>query len=139
VETSTCCANTATEHMMMAKLMVDTAVRWARDYHVDSFRFDLMGHQPREAMEALQARVDAEAGHRINLIGEGWNFGEVADGARFIQASQLSLADSGIGTFSDRARDALRGGSAADSGQALVRGQGWLNGLSYAPNAMAGD
>ena len=38
----------------------------------------------------------------IPLIGEGWNFGEVADGERFVQASQLSLADSGIGTFSDR-------------------------------------
>src|SRR5690606_27026623 len=72
-------------------------------------------------------------------IGEGWNFGEIADGARFVQASQLSLADSGIGTFSDRARDALRGGSAADSGQALVREQGWLNGMAYAPNAAAGD
>src|SRR5690606_39080831 len=117
----------------------DTACGWARDYAVDSFRCDLMGHQPRDAMERLRARVDAEAGHRINLIGEGWNFGEIADGARFVQASQLSLADSGIGTFSDRARDALRGGSAADSGQALVREQGWLNGMAYAPNAAAGD
>jgi pullulanase/glycogen debranching enzyme len=46
----------------------------------------------------------------VQLIGEGWNFGEVANGARFVQASQLSLNGSGIGTFSDRARDFVRGG-----------------------------
>ena len=137
VEHSTCCANTATEHLMMGKLMADSVAQWARAYRIDSFRFDLMGHQPRPVMEALQARVDAEAGRHVNLIGEGWNFGEVADGARFVQASQLSLNGSGIGTFSDRARDALRGGSAGDNGEALVRDQGWLNGLVYAPNAMA--
>ncbi len=56
VTTSTCCANTATEHRMMAKLMIDSAVTWAREYRIDSFRFDLMGHQPRAAMEELQRR-----------------------------------------------------------------------------------
>ena len=60
--------------------------------------------------------------------------GEVADGARFVQASQLSLAGSGIGTFSDRARDALRGGGVGDDAPALVRRQGLLNGLGTAPN-----
>jgi pullulanase len=137
VTQSTCCENTATEHAMMAKLMIDSTVRWTRHYRIDSFRFDLMGHHPREAMERLQAAVDAAAGRRVHLIGEGWNFGEVADGARFVQASQLSLAGSGIGTFSDRARDALRGGGPADAGEALLREQGWLNGLVYAPNAHA--
>ena len=137
VERSTCCDNTATEHAMMAKLMVDSAELWARHYRIDSFRFDLMGHQPRAAMEALKRRVDAATGRDVQLIGEGWNFGEVADGARFVQASQLSLNGSGIGTFSDRTRDALRGGGPADGGEALVKEQGWLNGLVYAPNAMA--
>jgi pullulanase len=137
VETSTCCANTATENAMMAKLMIDSAAVWARDYRIDSFRFDLMGHQPRAAMEALQAAVDAAAGRRIDLLGEGWNFGEVADGSRFVQASQRSLQDSGIATFSDRARDALRGGGCCDSGEASVREQGYLNGQLYAPNASA--
>lgn len=137
VTQSTCCENTATEHAMMAKLMIDSAVRWTRHYRIDSFRFDLMGHQPREAMERLQTAVDAVASRHVNLIGEGWNFGEVVDGARFVQASQRSLAGSGIGTFSDRARDALRGGGPADGGEALLREQGWLNGLVYAPNAHA--
>ncbi len=135
VERSTCCDNTATEHRMMAKLMIESAAHWVQHYRIDSFRFDLMGHQPRAAMERLQQAVDAAAGRRINLIGEGWNFGEIANGARFVQASQLSLPGSGIGTFSDRARDALRGGGCCDSGEGLVANQGWLNGLDYAPNA----
>ncbi|HEX4911722.1 MAG TPA: alpha-1,6-glucosidase domain-containing protein [Permianibacter sp.] len=137
VETSTCCANTATEHRMMAKLMIDSAVIWARDYRIDSFRFDLMGHQPRAAMERLQTAVNAATGRHIPLIGEGWNFGEVANGARFVQASQLSLNGSGIGTFSDRARDAVRGGSAGDNGVAQLVNQGYVNGLFYAPNPHA--
>lgn len=137
VEHSTCCANTATEHAMMAKLMIDSAVLWATHYRIDSFRFDLMGHQPRAAMEILQACVDAATGRHVNLIGEGWNFGEVADGARFVQASQGSLNGSGIGTFSDRARDAIRGGGPGDNGQALVADQGYINGLVYDRNALA--
>jgi pullulanase len=137
IEQSTCCFNTATEHRMMAKLMIDSAELWTRHYHIDSFRFDLMGHQPRAAMEALQARVDKAAGRHVNLIGEGWNFGEVADGARFVQASQLSLNGSGIGTFSDRGRDAVRGGSAGDSGPQMIAQQGYVNGLVYDPNAGA--
>jgi pullulanase/glycogen debranching enzyme len=137
VERSTCCENTATEHMMMARLMVDSAESWVRHYRIDSFRFDLMGHQPRAAMEALQRRVDAAAGRPVQLIGEGWNFGEVADGRRFVQASQLALGGSGIGTFSDRARDALRGGGPGDTGADKVARQGWLNGLAFAPNEAA--
>jgi pullulanase/glycogen debranching enzyme len=86
-------------------------------------------------MEQLQARVDKAAGRHVQLIGEGWNFGEVADGARFVQASQLSLNGSGIGTFSDRARDHVRGGSAGDSGDKMLKLQGYINGLVYDPNA----
>ena len=137
VEQSTCCDNTATENMMMGRLMIDSAELWTRHYKIDSFRFDLMGHQPRAAMEQLQARVNKAAGRHVQLIGEGWNFGEVENGARFVQASQLSLNGSGIGTFSDRARDHIRGGSAADSGLAMVKRQGYINGLVYDPNALA--
>ncbi len=135
VETSTCCANTATENVMMAKLMIDSVVLWARHYRIDSFRFDLMGHQPRAVMEQLRDRVNAEVGRAVQLLGEGWNFGEIANGARFVQASQLSLNGSGIATFSDRARDAVRGGGAGDGGIDQVRRQGYINGLYYAPNA----
>jgi len=135
IERSTCCDNTATENLMMGKLMVDSVALWTKHYKIDSFRFDLMGHQPRAAMEQIQARV----GKQVNLIGEGWNFGEVADGARFVQASQLSLNGTGIGTFSDRARDAVRGGGAGDSGTQLIAQQGYINGLVHDANEQAGQ
>jgi pullulanase len=138
VEQSTCCDNTATENMMMARLMIDSAELWTREYKIDSFRFDLMGHQPRAVMEQLQARVNKAAGRHVQLIGEGWNFGEVENGKRFVQASQLSLNGSGIGTFSDRGRDAVRGGSASDGGEKMISQQGFINGLVYDPNALAG-
>jgi len=138
VEQSTCCDNTATENRMMGKLMADSVALWASQYKIDSFRFDLMGHQPRAVMEQVQRRANAAAGRTVQLLGEGWNFGEVADGARFVQASQLSLNGSGIGTFNDRTRDAVRGGSAGDAGEALFQRQGWINGLGYDANAHAG-
>jgi pullulanase len=137
VERSTCCDNTATENIMMAKLMIDSVVVWARDYKIDSFRFDLMGHQPRSVMEGLQRTLKAATGRDIQLIGEGWNFGEVENGKRFVQASQLSLNGSMIGTFSDRARDAVRGGGPSDSGADLVTRQGYVNGLVYDANSRA--
>lgn len=128
VEKSTCCDNTATEHRMMAKLMSDSLLLWSREYKLDSYRFDLMGHQPRAAMLAMRERLRRELGREILFIGEGWNFGEVANGARFVQASQLSLKGDGIGTFSDRGRDAARGGSFG-SVKELMGSKGWLNGL----------
>ena len=78
--------------------------------------------------------MDAATGRDIFLLGEGWNFGEIADGARFVQASQLSLNGSGIGTFSDRARDFVRGGGPFDGGASLVQNQGFVNGLFYDDN-----
>lgn len=134
VEKSTCCDNTATENAMMGKLMIDSALTWATQYKVDSFRFDLMAHQPRAVMEDMKAKLAAAAGREVQLIGEGWNFGEVANGARFVQASQLSLNGSGIGTFSDRARDHIRGGGPFDGGTSLVSNQGFINGLFYDDN-----
>ena len=56
VENSTCCDNTATENLMMGKLMVDSLKVWADDYKVDGFRFDLMGHQPKDVMVEASGR-----------------------------------------------------------------------------------
>jgi pullulanase-type alpha-1,6-glucosidase len=142
VETSTCCANTATEFAMMEKLMVDSVVTWAREYKVDGFRFDLMGHHSLANMEAVRAALDSLTleddgvdGASIYLYGEGWNFGEVANDARFIQATQLNLGGSGIGSFNDRLRDAARGGGPFDGGDDLARRQGFINGLFYDYNS----
>ena len=138
VETSTCCSNTATEHAMMEKLMVDSVVTWARDYKVDGFRFDLMGHHSRANMEAVRAALDELTvaddgvdGVAIYVYGEGWNFGEVAEHARFQQARQLELFGSGIGTFTDRLRDAVRGGGPFDANPRI---QGFASGLYTDPN-----
>ena len=124
VETSTCCQNIATEHQMAQKLMVDSVVLWARDYKVDGFRFDLMGHHSRENMLAVRTarRPDGGEGRRRrsvgHLYGEGWNFGEVANNARFTQATQGQLGGTQIGAFSDRLRDAVRGGGPFDETRA---------------------
>jgi pullulanase-type alpha-1,6-glucosidase len=119
---------------MMGKLVSDSLLVWARDYKVSSFRFDVMGHLPRSVLEAAKARLKTELGHEVQFLGEGWNFGEVADGARFVQASMFSLQGSGIGSFNPFIRDAVRGGSPFDSGAALVANQGYINGLFYDPN-----
>ncbi|BDZ41058.1 alpha-1,6-glucosidase [Paraoerskovia sediminicola] len=147
VETSTCCQNLATEHAMTGRLMVDSVVTWARDYHVDGFRFDLMGHHStanmqavRDALDELTLRRDGVDGTSVYLYGEGWNFGEVADDALFEQARQGNLGGTGIGTFSDRLRDAVHGGSPVDGGSTFTQGFG--TGLATDPNgrpAQAGD
>jgi pullulanase-type alpha-1,6-glucosidase len=142
VETSTCCANTASEHNMMEKLMVDSVVTWAKEYKVDGFRFDLMGHhmvsnmqKVRDALDALTLAEDGVDGKSIYVYGEGWNFGEVANNARGVNATQTNLAGSGIGTFNDRSRDAVRGIGPFDSGQGLLDKQGFANGMFYDPKA----
>ena len=137
VANSTCCANTATEHNMMHKLMVDSVVMWATVYKIDGFRFDLMGHHMRDDMLAVQSALralttdaDGVDGAQIYVYGEGWNFGEVADNARGVNATQLNMAGTGIGTFNDRVRDAARGGSPFGGYQE----QGFIDGLYTNPN-----
>lgn len=145
VANSTCCANTATENAMMGKLVVDSIVTWAKAYKVDGFRFDLMGHHPkanilavRAALDRLTLERDGVDGRSINLYGEGWDFGEVAGDARFEQATQANMAGTGIATFNDRLRDAVRGGGPFDENP---RVQGFATGLLSAPNgdAVNGD
>lgn len=140
VATSTCCQNTATEHAMMERLMIDSLVQWARAYKVDGFRFDLMGHHmkqnmlnARAALDALTLEKDGVDGRQILMYGEGWDFGEVANNARGVNATQLNMAGTGIGTFNDRLRDAVRGGGPFDSGEALQK-QGFASGLYVEPN-----
>ncbi|NJP51439.1 pullulanase-type alpha-1,6-glucosidase [Streptomyces sp. SBST2-5] len=139
VADSTCCSNTAPENAMMGKLVVDSVVTWAKEYKVDGFRFDLMGHHPkanmlavRKALDALTPEKDGVDGKKIILYGEGWNFGEIADDARFEQATQKNMAGTGIATFSDRARDAVRGGGPFDEDPGV---QGFASGLYTDPNS----
>ncbi len=136
VENSTCCSNTAPEHAMFAKLMDDSLVTWARDYKIDAFRFDLMGHHPKDQMVQALAAVK-KVNPEMYFYGEGWNFGEVQDDKRFVQATQKHLGGTGIGSFSDRLRDAVRGGSPFDSKDAIRETQGFGNGAFVEPNEMS--
>ncbi|PWH13663.1 MAG: DUF3372 domain-containing protein [Anaerolineae bacterium] len=138
VTNSTCCANTATEHNMMRKLMVDSVVTWARAYKVDGFRFDLMGHHMLEDMKAVRAALDSLTpatdgvnGKEIYIYGEGWDFGEVAGNARGVNATQQNIGGTGIGAFNDRLRDAVRGGNPFGD----IREQGFVTGLYFQPNS----
>jgi pullulanase/glycogen debranching enzyme len=132
-----CCADTAQENAMMGKLMIDSVSLWARQYKVDSFRFDIMGFTPLDLLKRLQASVDQAAGRDIYLYGEAWNFGSVANDARFVQARQANMAGTGIGSFNDRMRDTVRGGGCCDSGQSMISQQGFINGVYTDPNALS--
>ena len=137
IEASTCCNNTASEHYMMSRLIVDDLVHWARTYKVDGFRFDLMGHlmlstmiKAKEALQSLTIEKDGVDGGSIYLYGEGWDYAEVAQGRVGRNASQLNLANTGIGSFNDRVREGCIGGSPFGD----PRLQGFLTGLYYTPN-----
>ncbi|GGR31722.1 pullulanase-type alpha-1,6-glucosidase [Deinococcus ruber] len=139
VTNSTCCSNTATEHAMMRRLMIDTLVFQARQYKIDGFRFDLMGHHlasdiqaARAALDALTLQKDGVDGKLIYLYGEGWDFGEVAGNARGVNATQVNMYGQGVGTFNDRIRDAVRGGNPFGG----LQDQGFATGLVTFPNGL---
>jgi len=138
IETSSCCQNTASEFNMMEKLLIDSVLTWTTQYKVDGFRFDLMGHHMKRNMTKLRDVLDALTpansgvdGKKVYLYGEGWNFGEVADNARGVNAIQRNMAGTGIGTFNDRLRDGARGGGPFSG----IQEQGFLTGLYTDPNA----
>jgi pullulanase/glycogen debranching enzyme len=137
ITNDSCCADTAAENAMMAKLMVDTVVNWATEYKVDSFRFDIMSFAPLSVIQQIQSKVNQASGRNIYLYGEGWNFGTVANDSRFVQARQANLYGTGIGSFNDRLRDSVRGGGCCDSGNTLIAQQGFINGAYYDPTALS--
>ena len=135
ITNDSCCVDTAAENAMMAKLMIDSTATWAKDYKVDSFRFDIMGMAPLSVITKLKADVNKAAGRDIYLYGEAWNFGVIANDSRFIQARQSNMFGTGVGSFNDRLRDTVRGGGCCDSGPSLISQQGFINGAWFDPNA----
>lgn len=127
-----CCADTASEYAMFEKLMIDTLKRWASDYKVDSFRFDLMNFHTRQNMLDVKAALQA-IDPNIYLYGEGWDFGSAAEKGLTTcpncYAKQTNMTGQGIGLFNDRIRDASHGGFSPDPLQ--IRHQGFINGLHY--------
>jgi pullulanase len=132
LETGSCCPDTASEHRMMEKLMIDTLVLNAREYKIDGFRFDIMSFHflynmahIQAAFQTLTPEKDGVDGSKIYLYGEGWNFGDTANNQIGPHAGQLDLYGYGIGTFNDRMRDGIRGGSPFSD----ERVQGFATGL----------
>ncbi len=135
VMNSSCCSDTASENKMMEKLMIDAVVFWAKTYKVDGFRFDLMSFHTRanlqnvkQALSQLTMEKDGVNGKSIYLYGEGWNFGSLVEknpGAAF---TQLNSYGAGIGSFNDRFRDAIRGGTTDSTEKS---DQGFLTGLYF--------
>ncbi|KAK9149280.1 hypothetical protein Scep_008037 [Stephania cephalantha] len=137
IEHSTCVNNIASEHFMVERLIIDDLLCWAINYKVDGFRFDLMGHIMKSTMvkahhtlHSLLKEKNGVDGSKIYMYGEGWDFGEVAKNGRGINASQFNLHGTNIGSFNDRIRDAVLGGS--PFGHPLQ--QGFATGLSFQPN-----
>ena len=94
------------------------------------------GRAARAAGRADAPRSDGVDGRSVYLYGEGWDFGEVAGDARFVQATQANMAGTGIGTFNDRLRDAVRGGGPFDEDP---RVQGFASGLLHRPERRRGQ
>ena len=138
VENSTCCANTATEHAMMEKLMIDSVLTWARDYKVNGFRFDLMGHHSKQNMLNLRAALDGltvAEGRRGRPVDLPLRRGlELRRGRRRRPLRAGHPGQPGRHrhrSFSDRLRDAVRGGGPFDEDP---RVQGFGSGLYTDPN-----
>ncbi|EPL8951530.1 type II secretion system assembly factor GspB [Klebsiella pneumoniae] len=132
VESATCCSDSAPEHRMFAKLIADSLAVWTTDYKIDGFRFDLMGYHPKAQILSAWERIKA-LNPDIYFFGEGWDSNQ---SDRFEIASQINLKGTGIGTFSDRLRDAVRGGGPFDSGDALRQNQGVGSGAGVLPNEL---
>ncbi len=103
VQNSTCCSDTALEHKMMDKLMVDSLKQWTEQYQFDGFRFDIMSQGSKAQMLAARDAVQAIDPDN-HFYGEGW----YKDSRGFERADQENMAGTEMGTFNDRLRDGVR-------------------------------
>ncbi len=106
---SGCGNEVASERAMVRKYIVDSVVYWATEYHIDGFRFDLMGLIDIETMEAVREALD-KVDPTIIIYGEGWT-----GGTSLLKANEASLKknivrfEGQVGAFSDDIRDGLKG------------------------------
>ena len=105
---SGCGNETASEQEMMRKYMVESVKYWINEYHIDGFRFDLMGVHDIETMNQIRKAVD-EIDPTIYIYGEGWSAGSCAYPTEKLGLKANIQQMPGIGAFSDEIRDALRG------------------------------
>lgn len=104
---SGCGNDVATERLMMSRFIVESVVYWAKEYHIDGFRFDLMGLMDVDTMRETRRRLDG-IDPSIMTIGEGWMMGTELPMERLAHQKNASLMP-GIGHFNDDFRDAIKG------------------------------
>lgn len=109
---SACGNDVASEMPMAKKYIVDSVLHWAKEYHIDGFRFDLMGLMDTECIEAVRSALDKEFGVGEKVIyGEPWKAGEthLAYPKELITKENIPTLLPGIGYFSDDIRDGIKG------------------------------
>lgn len=128
---SGCGNEVASDRPMVQKLIVDSLIYWAKEYHIDGFRFDLMGVLDIDTMNVIAERLK-EIRPDIYLYGEGWNGGpsSLAEEKRAFKASAKRMP--GIGMFNDDIRDTIKGSVFYDDHLGFVNGGTHLeNALRY--------
>lgn len=123
---SGCGSETASERAMMRKFILDSVLYWVREYHVDGFRFDLMGVHDITTMNEVR-RVLNESENGILVYGEGWTGGlsPLPDWERALKVNIKNM-DTGIAAFNDNFRDGIKGSVFSSSERGFV---GCRNGM----------
>ncbi|UOQ78906.1 type I pullulanase [Hymenobacter sp. 5516J-16] len=121
-DAAACGNEIASERPMVRKLIVESVVYWAREYHVDGFRFDLMGILDLRTMRALRVALD-QIDHSIFLYGEGWTArpSPLPEAERALKANVGKLDR--IAAFGDELRDGVKGGVSRPADPGFVGGQ----------------
>lgn len=110
INNSGCGNDTASERSMYRKYMIDAVTYWAKEYHMDGFRFDLMGLHDIDTMNSIRSALDTINPH-ILMYGEGWNLGDektISDDEKATKTNESKLS-SRVASFSDDMRDGVRG------------------------------
>ena len=118
---SGCGNETASERPLMREFMIESVKNWINEFHIDGFRFDLMGVHDIETMNQIRAAVDA-IDPTIYIYGEGWSAGTCAYPQEKLAMKASTYKLNGIGAFSDDMRDALRGPFSDDTKGAFLAG-----------------
>ena len=118
---SGCGNETASEQPMMRRFMIESVKYWINEYHIDGFRFDLMGCHDIETMNAIRKAVD-EIDPTIFIYGEGWSAGQCAYPQEKLGVKANTALMPRIAAFSDEIRDGLRGPFSDDTKGAFLAG-----------------
>lgn len=124
---SGCSNDTASEHLMFRKYMIDSVTYWASEYHIDGFRFDLMGLHDVTTMNSIRTALDNlyadGSGSQILMYGEAWDMATNCDeGTVLASQKNLKQLSDRIGAFDDTIRDAIKGSTGGTDGAFVQKG-----------------